>query len=41
MLVSIMVAKIMGAFVVNDIALSGLLGMILSTFLANCVKNIF
>lgn len=41
MLVSIIAAKIMGAFVVNDIALSGLLGMILGTFLANCVKNIF
>lgn len=41
MLVSIMVAKIMGALVVNNVTLNGLLGMILGTFLANCVKNIF
>lgn len=41
MLVSIMAAKIMGGLVVNDAASGGLLGMILGTFLANCVKNIF
>ncbi|MCI8337381.1 MAG: CPBP family intramembrane metalloprotease [Lachnospiraceae bacterium] len=41
MLVSIIVAKILGGFVVNDVELSGLFGMMLGTFLANCVKNIF
>ena len=41
MLVSIIAAKIMGGLVVNDAASGGLLGMILGTFSANCVKNIF
>lgn len=41
MLVSIIIAKIMGGFVVNDVKLSGLFWMILGTFSANCVKNIF
>lgn len=41
MLVSIILAKIMGGFVVNDVELSGLFNMILCTFLANFVKNIF
>lgn len=41
MLVIIIAAKIIGGVVVNKAALRGLLGIMLSTFLANCVKNIF
>ena len=41
MLVSIIAAKIMNGLVINDVALSGLFGLILGTFLANCLKNIF
>lgn len=41
MLVSIIAAKTMGGFIVNDVELSGLFGMILYAFFANCVKNIF
>ena len=41
MLISIFAAKIMNGLVVNDVALSGLLGLRLGTFLDNCLKNIF
>ncbi len=41
MLICIIAAKIMGGLIVEEIKISALLGLMLTTFLANCIKNIF
>ena len=41
MLISIVVAKITGGLIVGEITISALFVLMLTTFLTNCVKNIF
>lgn len=40
-LITILLAKISGGLIVNDVQVSSLPMLILTTFLANCIKNIF